>query len=370
MAKPITTQQNLRHLFTKEREERVLAIVATLKDAPRQSEILVNLAPCLSRPLLAEALKIAGAIEQSRYPYRQRALVALLRQLPTTEWQQAARDIWAATLSIPDAHQRAEALSDLLAQMTTVVQLQAKSDGWLAERGIGTQDLILGRVFSQLSTAEREELARDTLAATEATLEPHQRANLLLFLLPHLSPVLLGEALRIARAFELACPSCDYREWLLLALLPRLEEAKQEELAEEILAPIWEIQDAAERAQKLIALLPELPTAQREEAIRAAREALAAPSASENPYRRVQRLTALLPHLPPTERQEVARDGLRVAQAIENAGLRQILIKMLLSRLEPAVRQQLERELCHQYRSLNFGMAETMTKANRNILAS
>jgi hypothetical protein len=271
--------------------EAALAEARAIGDERLRAETIAGLAPILPGPLLAEAQRIACAIESR--PWRSEALAALAPHLPRP--------------LLDEALDAACAIGDKAAQVQTQLELgqhlpaQLQREILMTAAGVLNEHLRaeqLGALAPQLS----EPLLAEALAAARTLVDEGARAEALTALSPYLPEQQVVEAYSEATLIGEEGP----RAMAVAALGRRLPEW----LLAEALDASRALSDHGARFQALIAVIPRLARRLRTEALQAALDAIRGTAEDVRP----ESLAALAPYLPDA----LADEALSIAQAIDS----------------------------------------------------
>lgn len=289
--------------------------------------ILGELGPHLPEPWLQEALTLARQIEQSPW-HRANLLVELAPCLSRLLREPVLREALAAAIDAAETNGGEEYLIDVL------IGPGSRLPGLLPKEVLAvirTFDLefkieILAKIAPHLPEQLLEEMLT-TAGESEYALDLSATVSVLA---SHLPESLVHKALTIARAFR----DVDDRDSALASLIPRLAELGY---PEEARAAVREIKHKEYQVKALVELAPYLPVSLRGEVLE---EAFAVAQEIEGIWTRSHSLANVASHLPEPLRAEAVREALAAARKIESGERKLLVLAVLAPRLPESLRRE------------------------------
>ncbi len=246
------------------RNEAINVALAAMRGAKAPSacaEVLAELAPHLSEPLLLEALAVARKISYERD--RAKALAGLARYLPDSLAGEALSESLAIARRVGDSYHRAKALAELAAYLPELLPgeaLRAAREVEDLERRVE----MLAELAVRLPEPLLSELLREALMAVQDIGDSVRQASALAGLSPYLPEQLLGEALVAARRMKddylkVNSLTSYFCAKALAGLGLHLPEPLKSEVLREALVAAERIFLDSSRAELLVGLAPYLP---------------------------------------------------------------------------------------------------------------
>jgi hypothetical protein len=300
-----------------------LAAVNSLTQERERASLLAELAPTLPSNMLVASLAVAHTMREQ--DARVHALTILAHHVPQQARSQTVLDALAAATNLPNHFERVTTLMALVDVLPPHLLDQAYTNALETARLIDNENAraralnLIGqnmpqnlvpraldityqiRDFQQrlsalvglaprLSKSRKPDVMKQMLVCVEQIPFEYKQSRALVSIAPHLQDEFLDEALKITNQFEDPFDRVN----AYLALMPKLDEGRREELIQTTRQLVGQIEDGYDRASAIAALLPFIPESDREQLATESAETL---RNIEDDYDRASAISILAPLL-------------------------------------------------------------------------